>query len=274
MLKLILIGLISATPLVEAVKQGDVQAVRALIKAGADVRVPEGDGATALHWAAYRDSSDLVRVLLDAGASAAVANDLGVTPLHLAAANGSAATMRLLLDKRADVNAATAAGVTPLMEAARGGSVDAVGLLVAGGANVNAREHARGQTALMWAVSRQHPEIVKVLLENHADVHARTGTRPVMAMLDQGPRAVKTSARDARQIEMGGSTASNRRGCCSPPAPTRTMRPVTASRHWSWRRLPGTAGSRACCSMAARIPMSPVPATPRSMPRRCAATCC
>jgi ankyrin repeat protein len=208
MLNAMLIALLSATPLVDAVKQGDVQAVRALIKAGADVRAPEGDGATALHWAAHRDSIDLVRVLLDAGAAARAANDLGVTPLHLAAANGNAATLRLLLDKRADVNAATASGVTPLMEAARSGSVDGVRLLVAGGANVNAREHARGQTALMWAVSRQHSEIVKVLLENHADVHARTGTRPVMAMLDQGPpRAVKTSAQDARQIEMGGSTA-------------------------------------------------------------------
>jgi len=208
MLLLTLIGLFAATPLVDAVKQGDIQAVRSLIKSGADVRAPEGDGATALHWAAHRDSVDLVRLLLDAGARAEVANDLGVTPLHLAAANGNPATMRLLLDKRASVNAASEAGVTPLMEAARSGSVDAVRLLLAHGANVNAHETARGQTALMWAVSRQHPEIVKVLLENHADVQARTGTRPVMAMLDRGPRrAVKNSAQDAQPYEMGGSTA-------------------------------------------------------------------
>jgi len=60
----------------------------------------------------------------------------------------------------------------------------------------------------MWAVSRRHPDIVKVLIENHADVHAHTGTREVMAMLDRGPRrAVKNSAQDAHQLEMGGSTA-------------------------------------------------------------------
>lgn len=208
MLISILLGLLASTPLVDAVKQGDVPAVRALIKSGADVRAPEGDGATALHWAAHRDSVDLVRLLLDAGARAEAANDLGVTPLHLAAANGNPTTMRLLLDKRANVNAASEAGVTPLMEAARSGSVDAVRLLLAHGANVNAHETTRGQTALMWAVSRQHPEIVKVLLENHADVQARTGTRQVMAMLDRGPRrAVKNSAQDARPYEMGGSTA-------------------------------------------------------------------
>lgn len=204
---LALIATLAASPLIDAVKKGDVSAVRAQLKGGANVNTPEGDGATALHWAVYRDSADLVKLLLDAGASAKTANDLGVTPLHLAAANGNTAIIKLLLDRKADANAAQASGVTPLMEATRAGSVDAVRLLLANGAQVNARESARGQTALMWAVSRLHPEIVKVLIENHADMQARTSERPVMAMLDRGPRAVKTSAHDAREIVNGGSTA-------------------------------------------------------------------
>ncbi len=207
MLIALLIALLAATPLIDAVKKGDAQAARAQLKGGADVNQSEGDGATALHWAAHRDSAELVKLLLDAGASARAVNDLGVTPLHLAAANGNAATIKLLLDKRADVNAAEASGVTPLMEAARSGRVDAVRMLLAHGAQVNARESARGQTALMWAVSRQHPEIVKVLIENHADLQVRTGERTVMAMLDQGPRGVKTAARDAHPMINGGSTA-------------------------------------------------------------------
>jgi ankyrin repeat protein len=198
---------LAATPLVDAVRQGDAAAVRALLKSGSNVNQPEADGATALQWAAHDDKTDLVRLLLDAGASARTANDLGVTALHLAAANGNVAIMRLLLDRRADANAAAASGVTPLMEAARSGSVDGVRLLLAHGAQVNARESARGQTALMWAVSRQHPEIVKVLLENHADVTARSESRPLMVMLDQGPRGVKTAAKDAHEIQVGGTTA-------------------------------------------------------------------
>lgn len=205
---LILTALLTSLPLIDAVRQGDAQAVRALLKSRVDVNQPEGDGATALHWAAHGDSADLVRLLLDAGAAAQAVNDLGVTPLHLAAANGNVGAIRLLLQKRANVNAAAASGATPLMEASRSGSVDAVRLLLANGAQVNARESARGQTALMWAVSRQHPDIVKILIENKADVHARTAERPVTVMFDRGPRrAVKTAAQDARQIQAGGSTA-------------------------------------------------------------------
>jgi ankyrin repeat protein len=207
MLVLILTAVLTATPLIDAVRHGDAAAVRALVKSGIDVNQPEGDGATALHWAAHNNQTDLVRLLLDAGASARAANDLGVTALHLAAANGNAAMMRLLLDQRADANAAAASGVTPLMEAARSGSVDAVRMLIAHGAQVNARESSRGQTALMWAVSRQHPDIVKVLLENHADVTARSEARPLMVMLDQGSRGVKTAAKDAHEIRVGGTTA-------------------------------------------------------------------
>ena len=37
--------------LTEAVKNKDYETVRALLKDGADVNTPEGDGATTLHWA-------------------------------------------------------------------------------------------------------------------------------------------------------------------------------------------------------------------------------
>ena len=42
-------------PLVDAVKQKDQAAVRALLQKHVDVNAPEGDGATALHWAVYGD---------------------------------------------------------------------------------------------------------------------------------------------------------------------------------------------------------------------------
>ena len=81
--------------LVQAVKNRDVALVRDLLKARSpkvDVNAAQGDGATALHWAAHRDDLTIADLLIRAGARATVANDLGATPLHLACTNRSAPT--------------------------------------------------------------------------------------------------------------------------------------------------------------------------------------
>jgi uncharacterized protein len=162
----------NSPPLVRAAKDGDRAGVRALLST-ADVNAADADGATALHWASYRDDLELADMLLRAGAKVNAANDLGATPLWLACQNGSTEMVRRLLQVGADPNAALLAGETPLMVAARTGAADVVSLLAAKGSNVNARAK-RGQTALMWAVAQKHPSVVKVLLEHGADVHARS----------------------------------------------------------------------------------------------------
>jgi len=197
-----------AAPLVDAVKHHDKAAVRALLGKHVDVNAPEADGATALHWAAYEEDAEIVDLLLAAGANVNAATDLQITPLYLASTTGNAAIVNTLLERGADPNRASESGVTPLMQAARSGSVAAVRGLLNRGARVNAKEQSRQQTALMWAVAEHQPEVVKVLLDSHADVRARTSVRTLTVMLDQGPRrTVKTAMQDARQIEAGGSTA-------------------------------------------------------------------
>jgi len=49
--------------LIEAVKDQDREAVRALLKQKADVNAREGDGATALHWAVVRDDVEMIDAL-------------------------------------------------------------------------------------------------------------------------------------------------------------------------------------------------------------------
>ena len=199
--------LLLTTPLVDAVKQHDLAVVGALLQQHVDVNAPDGDGATALHWAVYGDDAQLVDLLIAAGAKADVANDLAITPLHLASVNGNVAIVKRLLDKGANPNAASETGVTPLMESARSGSVDVVRALLARGANVNVKERDREQTPLMWAVARQHPGVVKVLVDHGADLHARSRVRNLTVMLDQGPRrSVKTAKQDAKRISSGAST--------------------------------------------------------------------
>jgi ankyrin len=173
-------------PLIEAAKNSDRSAVRALIAKGADVNAVEPDGTTALHWASYRDDVESADAMLRAGANVNAANDLGATPLWIASLNGSAAMVRRLLQAGANPNAALLLGETPVMVASRSGSAAVVEELLARGANVNARA-ARGQTALMWAVAQKHPDVVNVLLARGADVHARSDVwSQVMAVPPHG----------------------------------------------------------------------------------------
>ena len=162
--------------LIAAVKTGNIDAVRSLLEdgSGVDVNLRQGDGATALHWAAHRNDLVMANLLIEAGATVGAANELGATPLWLAAMNGDPGLVGRLLDAGADPNAPLQMGETPLMTAARGGNLEAVELLLAQGADVNAAEQERQQTALMWAVAQRHPTVVRTLIANGADLHART----------------------------------------------------------------------------------------------------
>ncbi len=179
-------GAAGRPPLVDAARNADRDALRALLQKGANVNAAEADGTTALHWASYRDDVESADLLIRAGAKVNAANDLGATPLWTASQNGSAPMVRRLLAAGANPNAALLAGETPVMVAARSGNPAVVEQLIAKGANVNARG-ARGQTALMWAVSQKHPDVVKVLLAHGADVHARSDAwSQVMAVPPHG----------------------------------------------------------------------------------------
>src|SRR6266852_4925402 len=64
--------------LIEAVKNNNKAAVLALLKQHTDVNAPQGDGATALHWAVHLDDLDAADLLIHAGANVNAANDVGV----------------------------------------------------------------------------------------------------------------------------------------------------------------------------------------------------
>src|SRR3954447_9680799 len=98
----------SPSAVADAAMKGDRESVRALLKQGADVGAAQGDGMTALHWAAERGDADLADMLLYAGANAAAVTRIGqYTPLHIAAKSGSVAVARVLLKGGASVGAKT-----------------------------------------------------------------------------------------------------------------------------------------------------------------------
>ena len=160
-------------PLADAAMRGDLDQVRSLLAENVDVNQAQGDGSTALHWAAYRDNSEMARVLLQAGATVAVTTRIGdFTPLLMAARNGSAAIIELLADSGSDVNAPNTVGTTPLMLAAAAGKPDAVKVLLDRGAEVEAKDTINGQTAAMFAAATNSAGAIKLLAEHGADLNA------------------------------------------------------------------------------------------------------
>jgi uncharacterized protein len=177
LLWVLLVGITSGagSEVADAAQKGDRAAIQKLIQQKADVNAAQVDGATALHWAVYRDESELADVLIRAGADVKAANSEGVTPLSMAALYGNAAMIDRLIKAGADAKQRGPNGETMVMLAARNGNPQAVTVLLEAGADVNAREPIRGTTALMWAIEQKHPEAVKVLLAAGADATAKSG---------------------------------------------------------------------------------------------------
>ena len=163
-----------SSPLIDAVRAGDLAAVRDLVADAGLVGEAQPDGATALHWAAHRDDLEAADLLIAAGADVDAANVFGATPVWLAAENGSAAMLERLLAAGASPDAALTNGETPLMTAARTGVTAAAATLVAHGADVHLSEGLADQTALMWAAAVGEADIVRLLIEAGADVTRRS----------------------------------------------------------------------------------------------------
>ena len=180
-----------SAPVADAAMQGNRDAVRSLLKQAADVNAAQGDGMTALHWAAMKDDADLVQTLLYAGANVRATTRIGsYTPLILAAKNGSGSVIAPLLKSGADANGATSNGTTALMLAAASGNTDAVKLLIDGGANVNAKEPVRELTAAMFAAASNRAAVITLLAKNGADLKA-TSKVTDLAALSKDPAALR-----------------------------------------------------------------------------------
>jgi len=163
------------SPVADAAERGDLAQVRALLSEGADVNAAQGDGMTALHWAALGDRAEMIRVLVYAGANTETRTRLGsYTPLHLAAENGHAEAIAALVAGEAKIGAQTANGTTPLHFAAASGDAEAVTLLLDAGAEIDAPEWASSQTPLMFAAAHGRVETARVLVARGADLGLAT----------------------------------------------------------------------------------------------------
>src|SRR5262245_16207962 len=154
--------------LANAIRDGDLKALRAQLDAGVDVNARDADDNTPLLLAAVYAGPECVELLLKKGADVNAANNLRVTPLHRAATDYDKA--KLLIDAGANVKAKTKSGRTVLTFAARKyGNSQTVKLLLDKGADAK-EQNDRGITPILVAAGCGDVDTVKLLVEAGADV--------------------------------------------------------------------------------------------------------
>lgn len=128
------------------------------------VNAYSADGFQPLGLAAYFGKTEAVRYLLKAGAevNSPSRNPLGVTPLQSAVAGGHLEITRVLLEAGASPNVRERDGYTPLHTAAYNGNDEIVRSLIFGGANVEAVSE-KNETPLDLALKSGHDEVVNLL---------------------------------------------------------------------------------------------------------------
>jgi ankyrin repeat protein len=170
----------------KAAREGNIEAVKQHLAAGADVNVKDNMVRTPLHRASTRGHKEIVELLITKGADVNVKDNDGFNPLLGAVIGDYKEVVILLIAKGADVNI-TALGETPLdwaiiggeneiadllrkhggkhgtiHGAARGGDIEAVKEFLAAGADVNAKDDV-GETPLDWAIGKNRTEVADLL---------------------------------------------------------------------------------------------------------------
>jgi ankyrin repeat protein len=194
------------TRISDAAQNGNLAVVQTLIKEKVDVNVPQGDGTTALHWAAYREDLTMTRLLIQAGAEVKARTRLGsMTALHLAATTGNPQLIDLLLKAGAETDAANGNGTTPMMLAAASGNVEAIKLLLDRGADPNARDTTNGQTPIMFAAALNRGPAIQLLAQRGGNVMLLTKVSESKA--NASDKQARPEERAKSVATVGGNTA-------------------------------------------------------------------
>lgn len=171
-----------------AIVMGDIESVRALISAGADVnhrfKMGSSKDLTPLFLAVQLGHADICELIIDVGAlvnAEIKAIGKGATLMHVAAASpaGNKAVINLLVAHGLDVNSKRKNLRAPAWLAVMKGTVEALDALIENGADVNVTYQSNfgiWTSPLHEAVLNNSKEKVALLIKGGAKVNALTST--------------------------------------------------------------------------------------------------
>lgn len=168
--------------LLTAAMYDEIDTVKELLAAGADIDQQNECGHTPLILAATYGYEELGILLVAEGADVNIQGREGGTAL-IAASRHSRPLVELLLSKGADIHTRMADGTGPFTQCTIGILTEEVGydlatLLLSHGAEVDesaASGPMAGYTPLMMAARNDHEGLVRFLIENGADVREKAG---------------------------------------------------------------------------------------------------
>uniref|UniRef100_A0A7N6AFH2 Palmitoyltransferase n=1 Tax=Anabas testudineus TaxID=64144 RepID=A0A7N6AFH2_ANATE len=190
----------STWDIVKATQYGIFERCRELVEAGFDVRQPDKENVTLLHWAAINNRIDLVKYYISKGAIVdQLGGDLNSTPLHWATRQGHLSMVVQLMKYGADPSLIDGEGCSCVHLAAQFGHTSIVAYLIAKGqvghavtgvldkvyfvdptrllltfnVSVNLGDKYHKNTALHWAVLAGNTTVISLLLDANANVDAQ-----------------------------------------------------------------------------------------------------
>jgi ankyrin repeat protein len=224
------ISRIGNTPLIIAVKDGNLEKVKALITEGADVNLYDWYGRTPLFHALNKRIVDMTMIeflasrgadvnlhpingntalqesirnkrirgmsefLVNHGADVNVPPGSNIVPLNEAISSKNSELIKLLLEKGVDVNVPDNRGRTPLGLAVKSGRLELAEVLIAKGADIDAND-INGDSLLSWSLDRRKTDVVDFLIHHGADIKTanRYGKTPLdIAIKEENFKLIKT----------------------------------------------------------------------------------
>ncbi|GLC88808.1 ankyrin repeat domain-containing protein [Lysinibacillus piscis] len=162
--------------LFEAVEQGDVQAVQAILQKPVDINAQDAHKRTALMKATYNHDVAIAKLLIEAGADVNKQDDMLNSPFLYAGAEGYLEIVKLTIQAGADPSITNRYGGTALIPAAEHGHIAVIEeLLMKTNIDVN-HVNRLGWTALMEAIilndgNATQQQVVRLLIAHGADVN-------------------------------------------------------------------------------------------------------